>query len=71
MFANKKKSTINLVMLCCLWTDALLLESVYTPKGYPEFESRSLRKVTRYKSARFKRVTFIFGHSKLNTRLNC
>ena len=39
-----KMSTINLVMLCCLWTYKLFLESVYTPKGYPEFESRSLRK---------------------------
>ena len=41
---EQKTSIINLVILCCLWTDTLLLESVYTPKGYPEFESRSLRK---------------------------
>ena len=32
------------------WSDARVaeearLESVYTPKGYPEFESRSLRKI--------------------------
>ena len=40
------------------------LESVCAPKAYREFESRSLRKVTRYKSARFKRVTFVLSLDK-------
>lgn len=33
------------------------LEGVYTPKGYPEFESRSLRKINSWKSIRCKFIS--------------
>ncbi len=42
------------------WSDARVaeearLESVYTPKAYPEFESRSLRKLPRKQTYFFRR----------------
>ena len=44
MFQQKKYILANILIIRGLSVAHARLESVYTPKAYPEFESRSLRK---------------------------
>ena len=44
---SKEKLTKKLIWSGARVAEEARLESVYTPKAYPEFESRSLRKIKR------------------------